>query len=511
MNTQTEYALEMRRITKEFPGAKALNDVTIRVRRGHVHALIGENGAGKSTLMKILDGIYPAGKYEGEIILDNVPVEFRSPHDAKVKGVGFVPQEINVIERLSVAENIFVGHLTANGGVVVRPGELYARAERFLQANGIRLDARQTVSTLTVSQRQLLMIARGLSTNPSVLILDEPTSSLTLDETRNLFQIIRHLKQEGATCLFITHKMDEIFEIADFITVLRDGMVAAEFAREEFHQDDIIQAMVGRKIGNLYPAREDPVMGDQALRVEGLTAPHPRIANRNVIEDISFAVRKGEILGLAGLVGAGRSETLNAIYGRLPHQGRIYIENTLVRIRSPQDAKKHGIGLLTEERKQDGLMFNFTVRENITLNSLGAFSRFNILDRRQEAQVAQQYMQLLAIRAPSSSTMIADLSGGNQQKTLLARALLAHPRALLLDEPTKGVDVGAKHEIYHVMMDLARQGIAQVVVSSELPELLAICDRFLVLAGGRIVDEFTKAEASEHRVMLAATGGRYEA
>lgn len=505
MSTQAEYALEMRNITKEFPGVRALDGVTIRVKRGHVHALIGENGAGKSTLMKILDGVYPTGTYQGTILLNGLPTEFRSPHDAKVKGVGFVPQEINVIEGLTVAENVFVGHLTTGRRAVVRFGELFARVGRFLQERGIRLDPRQTVSTLTASQRQLLMIARGLSTDPSVLILDEPTSSLTLDETQNLFRILRGLQASGVTCIFITHKMEEIFTIADVVTVLRDGTVAAEFVRGAFSQDEIIQAMVGRKIENLYPVK-DTAIGTEALRVEGLTIPHPRLAYKNLVENVSFTVHKGEIFGIAGLVGSGRSEVLNALYGRLPHSGQIYIEGNPVRIRKPRDARRYRLGLLTEERKQDGLLFNFSVGENITLNSLPAVSRHSILNRRRERQAAEEYMRSLSIRAPSSATLVGNLSGGNQQKVLLARALMAQPKVLLLDEPTKGVDVGAKNEIYRVMMELARQGIAQVVVSSELPELLALCDRFIVLAAGQVVDTFARAEASEHRVMLAATG-----
>jgi ribose transport system ATP-binding protein/D-xylose transport system ATP-binding protein len=507
METQTDYALEMRGITKEFPGVRALEDVTLRARRGYVHALIGENGAGKSTLMKILDGVYPTGTYRGEILLNGAPVAFRSPQDAKGQGVGFVPQEIRVIEGLSVAENIFVGHLMTGSRVVVRFGELFARAERFLRERNIPLDPRQRVSTLTASQRQLLMLARGLSTEPSVLILDEPTSSLTQEETQNLFRLLRHLRRAGVTSLFITHRLEEIFAIADCVTVLRDGAVAAEFARDAFSQEAIIQAMVGRKIDSLYPVNEADI-GAEALRVEGLTVPHPRLAGRNVLENVHFTVHRGEILGIAGLMGSGRSEVLNAIYGRMPHRGKIYVQGVPARIRRPADARKHAIGLLTEERQQDGLLFNFAVRENITLNSLDSVSRFAILDRSRETQAAEAYMRRLSIRAPSLATLVANLSGGNQQKTLLARALMAQPQILLLDEPTKGVDVGAKHEIYRVMMELARQGIAQVVVSSELPELLGLCDRCIVLAGGRVVDAFAKADASEHRVMRAATGGQ---
>jgi ABC-type sugar transport system ATPase subunit len=498
--------LDMSQITKDFPGVRALSDVSLRVKRGHVHALVGENGAGKSTLMKILDGVYPSGTYRGTIRLDGVPVELHSPHDAKRKGIGYVPQEITVIEALTVAENVFVGNLTEGRGVVVRFRDLYVRAGQFLRERNIDLDPRKPVSSLPASRRQLVMIARALATRPWILILDEPTSSLTLGETNALFRIVRHLQREGVTTLLITHKLAEIFELADRVTVLRDGAVVANFDRGAFTEADVVTAMVGRKIENFYPTRTVPIGTGEVLRVEGLTVPHPHIARKNVVDGVGFSLRRGEILGLAGLVGAGRSEVVNALYGRLPHGGRVFVGGREVRIRSPRDAKANGIGLLTEERKQDGLLFNFAIRENITIGSLGAVSRLRVLSRRRENRCAQEYMRRLAIRAPSVKTMVANLSGGNQQKVVLAKVLLPNPRVLLLDEPTKGVDVGAKYEIYKLMMELVAQGISLVVISSELPELLALCDRLVVLAGGKVTGRFMKDEATEERVMLAATG-----
>lgn len=505
-------ALYMRHISKRFGGVVALNDVSIAVARGEVHGLIGENGAGKSTLMKILDGVYPAGSYGGEVWIGGRPVRPRSPHDAKAAGIGYVPQEINVIDGLTVAENVFVGNWA--GGLFVNFRELYARAGRFLEQRGIRLDPRQKAGSLTASRRQLLMIARALSTEPSVLILDEPTTSLTLDETKNLFSLVRRLKTQGVTCVFITHKLEELLELADHVTVLRDGAVTASFPRGGFDQNDIIAAMVGRRIESLYPARrsgEDEEgavpLSPQALRVEGLRVPHPRLTGRNVVEDVSFSVREGEMLGIAGLVGSGRSETLNAIYGRLPYSGQIFVGGRPASIRNPRDARRLGIGLLTEDRKRDGLLLDFPLRENITLGNLHAISRLGVLlDKRRETSRAREYVRKLNIRTPSVTTTVSHLSGGNQQKALLARALLAGPKVLLLDEPTKGVDVGAKVEIYRLMAEWAKRGMALVVVSSELPELLGLCDRFIVLAGGRKVDEFTWQQASEHRVMEAATG-----
>lgn len=501
-----ESALEMRHIGKEFPGVRALNDVNLRVRSGTIHALLGENGAGKSTLMKILDGIYPAGSFTGEIELAGKPVQFRSPHDARVKGIGYVPQEIQVIEPLSVAENIFVGNWTEGRRAVVGFRRLYERAQKLLDEYRIRLDPRAAVVTLNASERQLVMIARALALNPSVLILDEATASLTLEETRLLFEVLRHLRQTGVTCLFITHRLAEVHELADCATVLRDGAVAAEFERAPFDENAIVVAMVGRTLTSFYPSRKAFAGTEEVLRVENLTVPHPHLAGRSVVENVSFSLRRGEILGLGGLVGAGRSEIANAVYGRIEHRGSIFVEGRLTRIRKPREARDCGLGLLPEERKREGLLFNFAIRENITLNSLSAVSRLGVLSRRRENRAAGEFKDRLSIRADSVGVPVANLSGGNQQKVVLGKVLMPNPKILLLDEPTKGVDVGAKAEIYKLMTELADAGIGIVVISSELPELLALCDRILVLARGRVADEFSKAEANEARYMLAATG-----
>src|SRR5882724_7138167 len=354
------HVLEMRRISKQFPGVRALDNVTLHVRRGHIHALLGENGAGKSTLMKILDGVYPAGTFGGEIILAGIPIELHSPHDAQRKGIGYVPQEINVLQGLTVAENIFVGHWV-DRGFLVSFRDLFARASQFLKQINIDLDPHRLVSSLNASERQLVMIARAMSTRPSVLILDESTACLTQDEADNLFRILRLWQQQGVTSLFITHKLSEVFELANRATVMRDGAVVAHFDRNQLNENDIVSAMIGRKIENFYPSRDSTVGHEEVLRVENLTVPHPHIANKNVVEAVSFSVRRGEILGIGGLVGSGRSETVNAIYGRLPHSGRIFIEGREARICNPREAKDYGLGLLTEERKHDGLLFNFAI------------------------------------------------------------------------------------------------------------------------------------------------------
>jgi ABC-type sugar transport system ATPase subunit len=501
-----DYAIEMEGISKDFGPVRALYDVTLRARRGHIHALVGENGAGKSTLMKILDGVYPTGSYRGKLRVDGQRVELRSPHDAKRKRIGYVPQEISVIEPLSVAENIFVGHFGRGRVWWVSRRELNSRARQFLRERHIDLDPDMPVAYLAASQRQLVMIARALAVDPSVLILDEATACLTERETGFLFELVLRLRAQGLTCIFVSHKLREVEELADDLTVLRDGAVVAEFERGRFSRQDVVLAMVGRRLDNLAPTRDPPADTDEALRVEQLTAPHPRLAGRNVVENVSFSVRRGEILGLAGLVGSGRSDVLNAIYGRLPHRGRLFVKGCSRRIRTPRQAHRAGIGLLTEDRKQDGLLFNLAVRENITIGSLGSVSCRGIMDRRAETRHAEELVRQLSIRAPAVTTPVTALSGGNQQKVILARLLLAKPRILLLDEPTKGVDVAAKAEIYQILFRLVREGMAIILVSSELTELMSLCDRILVLSRGRVADEMRREAASEGRIMLAATG-----
>jgi ABC-type sugar transport system ATPase subunit len=499
------FAAEMLGISKRFSGVRALSDVTIKIKRGHVHALVGENGAGKSTLVKILVGVYPSGTYSGRITIDGTAVEINSPFDARKLGIGYVPQELTVIEALSVAENIFVGHLTKNRFFVSK-SQLIERAQKHLDECKIDLDAKALVTTLSASQRQLVMIARALSKRPSVLILDESTACLTLAEAKNLFNIVGHLRSQGVAIVLITHKLAEISELADHATVLRDGAVVADFERGDFTQENIVSAMVGRKLEAIYPVRDSRAGNKELLKVEDLSVLHPHLGGKLSVKQLSFSVHEGEILGLAGLVGSGRSEVVNALFGRIPCTGRITIDGQTIRVRSPADAMRHGMGLVTEERKKDGLLFNFNIAKNITLNSLDSISRYGVLDAGLESRCANDFVRRLSIRAPSLTLAVGSLSGGNQQKVVLGKVLMANPRVLFLDEPTKGIDVGAKFEIYKLMFELARQGMALILISSELPELMAMADRFIVLNSGRLADEFTKADASEERLMLAATG-----
>ena len=503
------YLLEMNNVTKRFPGVVALKDVTFKVRQGVIHGLVGENGAGKSTLMKILSGTYPTGSYEGEVKLNGKVLDLHSSADALEQGIGIVPQETFVVEQLTVAENIVIGKWIDGTGRLVSMRGINKRVRIFLDEYGIDLNPGKLVASLTAAEKQLVMIARALYRKPSVLILDEPTSSLALNEIQNLFERLEELRKKGVTSVFITHKLAEIFKITDSTTVLRDGEVTGEFARKDYNEMDVISAMVGRKIENLYPTRESPIGTDIVMEVKNLTVPHPTIANRNIVDNVSFNLKRGEILGLAGLVGSGRSEVVNALIGRMKKSGKVIVEGKSVVINSPADAKKVGIALITEDRKKDGLLPNMEIRPNVTLHSLELFTSLGFLrSSGKEKIIAAEATKKFNIKTPSIEQMVTNLSGGNQQKVILAKVLMANPEILLMDEPTKGVDIGAKNEIYKLMQDLVGQGISIVMISSELPELLAMCDRFVVLAEGKVADEFPKAEASEHRVMLAATQAR---
>ena len=503
-----EYLLEMHHITKRFPGVVALKDVTFNIHKGIIHGLVGENGAGKSTLMKILSGTYPFGSYEGELVLNGKALQLNSASAALHQGIGIIPQEISVIDQLTVAENIVVGHWQQHDEMLVNMRGIKSRVGKFLSDNSISLDPSTIVFRLTAAEKQLVMIARALYRNPSILILDEPTSSLALNEIDNLFLHLQDLRSKGLTCVFITHKLTEIFKITDHTTVLRDGEVTGEFDRDAYRESDIISAMVGRRIENLYPTRDSQVGEQEVMRVENLTIPHPTISNRNIVDNVSFSLNKGEILGLAGLVGSGRSEVVNALIGRMKCSGTVYIDGKQVHIHSPADAKQVGIGLVTEDRKRDGLLPNLEIRPNVTLHSLELFTNFVFLNNKKEKSLACEQVEKFNIKTPSIEQMMVNLSGGNQQKVILAKVLMAEPKILFLDEPTKGIDIGAKNEIYKLMLELAKQGISIVMISSELPELLAMCDRFVVLAEGKVADQFDRAEANEYRVMQAATQAR---
>ncbi len=510
-----DYVLEAINITKKFPGVVANDNVCINVCPGEVLGLIGENGAGKSTLLKVLNGIYPHGSYSGMLKIEGEEIQPANPRDAMRLGIGYVPQEINVLKYSSVAENIYMADLKldkprANAGKAARGKvpfvnfrEMYQATADLLSKNHINLDPRADVRKLSIGQQQMLMIARALATDPKVLILDEPTTSLSAKDVQQLFEVVRMLKSKGTSIIFVTHKLAEILELTDRVTILRDGRNISTFDRAQYDTSTIIHDMIGRELKSLY-VKEKPEIGEEVLRVENLTISHPYIAHKNLIENVSFSVHAGEVLGMAGLVGAGRSEVCMALYGMLPiHSGSIYVHGKKVHIRSSDQAVRKGIGMVSEDRKKYGLNFVWDIKDNVSISNLGEVSTAAIVSNAKLRRRATTYYDQLRIKAPSIKTMVNTLSGGNQQKVVIARSLNAEPKIMILDEPTKGIDVGSKNEIYSHINDMAKQGKAIIMISSELPELMAMSDRFVVMAEGRLAGEL-EGNASETAIMELA-------
>jgi ABC-type sugar transport system ATPase subunit len=502
----SEVVLRMQGITKRFFSVTALDQVSVDLQAGEVHALVGENGAGKSTLMKILSGSYPSSEYEGEIEIRGTKVSFASTHDAEQAGIQMIYQEISLNPDLSVGENVFLGNLPRRRvPAFVHWQKTMELTREALSKVGLDVSPREIVRRLSTSQQQLLCIAKALYRHPHILVLDEPTSALTETETQTLMGIISRLRSDGISCIYISHKLDEVFGISDRVTVLRDGRVISTTPRDAVRPERVIEDMVGRKIETMYPKVKLP-LGEERLRVEGFVVPS-RLPGRNIVEDISFGVRAGEILGLGGLVGSGRSELVNAIFGSSRRlAGNVFIDGNAVSIDSPQDAIRYRMGLLTEDRRATGYVGTMNIRENTTLASFERIFGKMFIHSAAEKHFAQSYFRQLKVRAPGIETSILSLSGGNQQKVVLAKWLMTDVRILFLDEPTRGIDVGAKVEIYSIMTELARNGVAVIMISSELPELLAMCDRFVVLSKGRSAGEFTSEEISDSLFMKAATG-----
>jgi ABC-type sugar transport system ATPase subunit len=501
-----DIVLRMKGITKRFFSVTALDSVSIDLRRGEIHALVGENGAGKSTLMKILSGSYASSLYEGSIEVEGREVSFGSTRDAERSGIEMIYQEISLNLDLSVAENIFIGNLPRRRiSWFVDWKAMMRMAAEALGRVGLDVRPEETVRRLSTSQQQLLCIAKALYRHPRILVLDEPTSALTETEAQILMRIISRLRDEGISSIYISHKLDEVFGIADRVTVLRDGRVISTTDRADFQPDRIIEDMVGRKIETMYPKVKVP-LGDEVLRVEGFTVAS-RIPGKNIVEDVSFGVRAGEILGLGGLVGSGRSELVNAIFGSTGRvAGKVLINGEAVRLDTPEDSIRHRIGLLTEDRRVSGFVGTMNIRENSTLASFGQIFGRLFIRKAAERELSEEYFRQLNIRAPGIETSILSLSGGNQQKVVLSKWLMTGVRILFLDEPTRGIDVGAKVEIYSIMAELARDGVAIIMISSELPELLAMCDRFVILSKGRMSAELGCAEIDDKIFMKAATG-----
>ncbi|MGB8520942.1 MAG: sugar ABC transporter ATP-binding protein [Candidatus Tumulicola sp.] len=491
--------LEMRGIGKSFPGVRALSDVSLTLYAGEVHVLVGENGAGKSTLMKILAGALPAD--EGDILVDGKPARIDSPHAAELLGIGMIYQEFTLVPQLAAPENIALGDEPMRGPLVDERA-VRARAERELDELGLDLPLDVPVSQLSVGQQQVVEIAKALARHARIIVMDEPTAALSGREIERLFAIIARLKAAGAGIVYISHRMDELPRIADRVTVLRDGRAIETRPAAEFPADEIVRAMVGRRLESHFP--DLPAVAPNApvvLEVRDLV-------REPAVHGVSFIARAGEIVGLAGLVGAGRTEILRAIAGAdVPGSGEILIDGSRIRVRAPEDGIGAGIAFITEDRKAQGLVLGMTVRENVTLAHLAEFvARDRLIERKRERAAAEKMIAELHIRTPGSEQIVRNLSGGNQQKVVLAKWLLGKARVFLFDEPTRGIDVGAKAEIYGLMLDLAARGAAIVMVSSDLPEVLGLSHRILVIRGGTIVTEFSRADASPDRVIAAATG-----
>ncbi|MFB9328676.1 xylose ABC transporter ATP-binding protein [Paenibacillus aurantiacus] len=500
--------LEMNQITKEFPGVKALNGVNLKLAKGEIHALCGENGAGKSTLMKVLSGLYPAGTYTGEIRIEGQKKEFRSITDAQQSGIAIIHQELALVKDMSIGENIFLGAEPVRRGVI-QWDELYRNASDWLERVGLRMNPDAKIASLGIGQQQLVEIAKALSKHAKILILDEPTAALTESEVEILMGILNQLRAEGVSCIYISHKMPEVFRLADTITVLRDGQTIATLARKDTNDDEVVSLMVGRELTERYP-RVPRRPGDVVLEVAGYSVWHKEKANQKVIRDVSFTLRKGEILGIAGLMGAGRTELVTSLFGAYEgkSEGEVRINGKPVRIRSVEGAIKAGMALVTEDRKRQGLVLSMDVKTNTTLATMNRVSSFGWINGNEEIKWGQKYVQDLKTKTASLETPVGTLSGGNQQKVVIGKWLMSEPTILIMDEPTRGIDVGAKYEIYSLMNQLVEQGVAIIMISSELPEVLGMSDRILVMCEGRFVEELDYREATQEKIMQAATGGK---
>ncbi|MBN2469863.1 MAG: sugar ABC transporter ATP-binding protein [Anaerolineae bacterium] len=490
--------LELQAISKYFPGVCALRNVTFSLRSGEVHALIGENGAGKSTLTKIIAGVYPPT--EGQIVLHGKPQTFRSPYEAQQAGIGVLYQEFNLLRELSIAENIFLGNEPQQGSLpFIDWKEMRRKTAEVLQHTGLSLDPDTPVEQLSVAQQQMVGVAKALHHNARLIVMDEPTTRLTERETGDLFRVIQALKQAGVAVLFISHRLEEIKQICDRATILRDGEVVATVDVRTTSIEGLSQLVLGRQLSEKYPLR-DPCVGPELLRIQGLT-------RYDIFEDVSFTLNAGEILGIYGLVGSGRTALLRAIFGLdAVDEGQIFIDRRLAQIRSPQDSISYGIGLLTEDRQRQGLLLEMGVRENITLTALEHGSPGPLIDHIRDSELADRYIRQLRIDTPYPGFKTLYLSGGIQQKVILGKWLATGPRILLCDEPTQGIDIGGKVEIFNLMNALANDGVGIVMVSTDVTEILGMCDRFLILRDGRVVTTLAGKEADEETVLAYALG-----
>jgi putative multiple sugar transport system ATP-binding protein len=501
--------LEMNNITKTFPGVKALDDVTLKVERGEIHAICGENGAGKSTLMKVLSGVYPFGSYAGDIIYENETKKFSNISDSEAEGIVIIHQELALSPYLSIAENIFLGNEIKNVFGLINWNKTYQEASSLMARVGLKEDPNLPIKDVGVGKQQLVEIAKALSKRVKLLILDEPTAALNDEDSAHLLDLLRHLKGQGITSIIISHKLNEIEAIADTTTILRDGKTieSLNMKGSKVSQERIIKGMVGREMDNRYPAR-NPEIGEEILRVENWTAYHPIDSNRLVVDNVSMNVRKGEIVGLAGIMGAGRTEFARSLFGRsygTNISGKVYKNGSEIQVRTISEAISNGLAYATEDRKRFGLNLIEDVKRNITLASLKTFVKFGLVNGNEEYKRASEYRTSMNIKSPSVLSVVGQLSGGNQQKVVLSKWINVNPDVLILDEPTRGIDVGAKYEIYLIIQRLAAEGKGVIVISSELPELIGICDRIYAISEGSITGEVLRKDAKPELLMSYMT------
>jgi putative multiple sugar transport system ATP-binding protein len=500
--------LEMKNITKVFPGVKALSDVSFSVAPQEIHCLVGENGAGKSTLMKVLSGVHSYGEYTGDIVYDGKTQIFHGIADSEKVGIAIIYQELALVPDMTVYDNIFLGH-EVRRGITVDLNETIKRATEILGKVRLDVSPEALVRDLGVGKQQLVEIAKAMSRNVKLLVLDEPTAALNENDCENLFSILRELKDHGVTCVLISHKLREVIKVADTVTVLRDGQTICtlDAQKGEVSEAVLIKHMVGREIDNVYPPRSRSVSDEEVLRVRGWSAFSPK-AGRSVLTDISFTVRKGEIVGFAGLMGSGRTELARSIFGNPDGyrvSGELFVHGTPVHYRHPHDAIEDGVAYATEDRKGNGLILIQDVKRNITLANLREIATRGVVDENAEVKAADEYKTALNIKTPSLEQKLYNLSGGNQQKVSVAKWLFVKPKVLILDEPTRGIDVGAKYEIYQIMNRLVSEGMSIIMISSELPEVLGMSDRVYVISSGRITGELPVTEATQEKIMQMAT------
>lgn len=495
----------MRNITKLFPGVRALDDVNLQVKKGSIHALVGENGAGKSTLMNVLSGIYPYGTYTGDIIYDGEVCKFSKITDSESKGIVIIHQELALIPYMTIGENMFLGNERGKA-FSIDWDTTYAEADKYLKIIGLQESSRTLVKDIGVGKQQLVEIAKALAKNARLLILDEPTSSLNESDSKALLDLLLQFKREGMTCIIISHKLNEVAYVADDITVIRDGKTIETLHQgvDDISEDRIIRGMVGREIADRFPKRPDVVIGDVCMEVKNWTVHHPIYREKKVVDDVSFYVRKGEVVGISGLMGAGRTELAMSLFGHSYGSGisgTITLGGKDVVLKNEKDAIRHGLAYVTEDRKGNGLILSNPIRVNTTLANLEGVSHNTVVDTDKEYAVSDDYRQKLHTKCTGVEQTIGNLSGGNQQKVLLAKWMFTNPDVLILDEPTRGIDVGAKYEIYCIINQLVAEGKSVIMISSELPEILGMSDRIYVMNNGRIVGEFGKEDASQESIM----------